>query len=251
MKKQLLLFFLMMLPLVASADAVEINGIWYNLTAGTKQAEVTKNPSKYSGSIIIPEKVTYESIEYTVTSIGKRAFRECSNLTSITIPNSVMSIGESAFSSCFSLKKVIINDLAAWCNIVFSSNPLTYAQHLYSDENTEIKDLVIPDGVTSIGSEAFHNCSGLTSITIPNSVTSIGGGAFMYCEGLASITIPNSVTSIGDNTFASCTNLTSVTIPNSVTSIGDNAFSQCTNLTSVTIPNSVTSIGNNAFSYCI
>ena len=250
MKKQLLLFFLMMLPLVASADAVEINGIWYNLTAGTKQAEVTKNPSKYSGSIIIPEKVTYESIEYTVTSIGKRAFRECSNLTSITIPNSVMSIGESAFSSCFSLKKVIINDLAAWCNIVFSSNPLTYAQHLYSDENTEIKDLVIPDGVTSIGSEAFHNCSGLTSITIPNSVTSIGGGAFMYCEGLASITIPNSVTSIGDNTFASCTNLTSVTIPNSVTSIGDNAFSQCTNLTSVTIPNSVTSIGNNAFFQC-
>ena len=93
-------------------------------------------------------------------------------------------------------------------------------------------------------------CTYLTSITIPNSVTSIGNNAFYECSGLTSITIPNSVTNIGDGAFSGCSRLTSVTIPNSVTSIGDYAFSKCSALTSVTIPNSVTSIGDNAFSGC-
>ncbi len=115
---------------------------------------------------------------------------------------------------------------------------------------TEIKDLVIPNSVTSIGSSAFSGCSGLTSVTIPNSVTSIGYRAFYGCSGLTSVTIPNSVTSIGDGAFQYCRGLTSVTIPNSVTSIGDWAFYGCSGLTSVTIPNSVTSIGNSAFSDC-
>ena len=121
-------------------------------------------------------------------------------------------------------------------------------------------DLAIPESVTfrgcpypvtSIGDEAFDECSGLTSVTIPNSVTSIGDGAFGGCSGLTSLTIPNSVISIGDYAFSACTGLTSVTIPNSVTSIGDWAFSDCTGLTSVTIPNSVTEIGEGAFYYCL
>ena len=103
--------------------------------------------------------------------------------------------------------------------------------------------------VTSIGSSAFYDCTGLTAITIPNSVTSIGEYAFYGCTGLTSITIPNSVTSIGERAFSDCTGLTSITIPNSVTSIGESAFFYCKGLTSVTIPNSVTSIGDNAFSY--
>ena len=103
--------------------------------------------------------------------------------------------------------------------------------------------------VTSIGQEAFYNCSGLTSVTIPNSVTSIGESAFDHCSSLTSVTIPNSVTNIGNHAFSGCKGLTSVTIPNSVTSIGNWAFSYCYCLTSVTIPNSVTSIGYYAFSY--
>ena len=146
---------------------------------------------------------------------------------------------------------MIVKDIAAWCAISFNDgNPLYYAHHLYSDENTEIKDLVIPNSVTSIGSSAFYGCSGLTSITIPNSVTSIGNYAFRYCTGLTSITIPNSVTSIETQAFEGCSGLTSITIPNSVTSIGNGTFFGCSGLISASIPNSVTSIGKQAFYYC-
>ncbi|MCR4665562.1 MAG: leucine-rich repeat domain-containing protein [Paludibacteraceae bacterium] len=113
-----------------------------------------------------------------------------------------------------------------------------------------IKTVKIGSSVTSIGEQAFADCSSLTSITIPNSVTSIGDGAFSSCSSLTSVTIPNSVTSIGENAFAECSSLTSITIPNSVTSIGENAFAVCSSLTSIEIPNSVTSIGDWAFALC-
>ena len=116
--------------------------------------------------------------------------------------------------------------------------------------NSSVKKVVIEDGVTSIGNDAFSNCSGLISITIPNSVTSIGNDAFYYCTSLTSITIPDSVTSIGSSAFRDCTSLTTITIPNSITSIGEAAFGNCISLTSITIPESVTSIGNYAFSGC-
>ncbi|WP_407385897.1 leucine-rich repeat protein [Ruminococcus sp.] len=149
----------------------------------------------------------------------------------------------------------------------------------------EITDVVIEEGVTSIGSEAFFGCTGLTSVTIPDSVTSIGDGAFHSCTGLTSVTIPDSVTGIGKFAFCDCRGLTSVTIPDSVTEIGNNAFSNCYGLTSVhiidlaawcsidflrdnplayahhlylngelvtelTIPDSVTRIGSDAFYGC-
>jgi len=231
-------------------------------------------------------KLTSVTIPNSVTRIEYEAFSDCSGLTSITIPNSVTSIEMSAFLRCSGLKKVIVPDIAAWCGIKFGSmyaNPLNYAHHLYSDKSTEITELVIPDGVTSIGNYAFYNCSGLTSIDIPYSVTSIGGGAFRGCSGLTSITIPNSVTSIGSEAFRGCSGLTSIAvengnsiydsredcnaiietssnkliqgcnntvIPNSVTSIGDYAFNDCSGLPSITIPNSVKSIGERAFYGC-
>ena len=116
--------------------------------------------------------------------------------------------------------------------------------------NSNVKTVVIEDGVTSIGNYAFTYCVSLTSITIPDSVTSIGYYAFFYCKSLTSITIPDSVTSIGNYAFFYCRNLTSITIPDSVTSIGNDAFSNCRSLTSITIPDSVTSIGYNAFYGC-
>ena len=114
-------------------------------------------------------------------------------------------------------------------------------------DNSDIKNIIIKKGVTSIGDFAFDYCSSLKSITIPNSVTSIGDVAFSGCSSLTSITIPNSVTSIGDFAFEYCHSLTSITIPNSVTSIGTSAFIFCISLKSITIPDSVTSIGMSAF----
>lgn len=108
-------------------------------------------------------------------------------------------------------------------------------------------DVIIPDGVTSIGRSAFSYCADLTSITIPTSVTSIGLYAFFNCTGLTSVTIPGNVTSIGDEAFSGCTSLTSVTIGNGVTSIGEAVFSGCMSLTNVDIPTSITSIGLDAF----
>ena len=242
MKKQLLLLAMILLPLVASAHDIVVKNadavtIYYNYINDGKELEVTFRGSyydsysnEYQGNVAIPEEVTYMNRTRKVTSIGRDAFYVCSGLTSVTIPNSVTSIGYEAFEGCIGLKKVIVKDIAAWCGIKFDyydSNPLYYAKHIYSDEDTEITNLIIPNSVTSIGSYAFDGCSGLTSVTIPNSVTSIGNYAFSGCSGLTSVTIPNSVTSIGAEAFRACSGLTSVTIPNSVTSIGGYVFSGC------------------------
>ena len=194
------------------------------------------NPLFYAHHLYLNgEEVKDLVIPNSVTSIGGRAFEQCSGLTSVTIPNSVTSIGSRAFFYCSGLTSVHISDIAAWCNIDFAdsyTNPLSFAHHLYLN-GEEVKDLLIPNSVTSIGDYAFRGCSGLTSVTIPNSVTRIGDVAFWGCTGLTSVTIPNSVTSIGNEAFSSCSGLTSVTIPNSVTSIGKWAFSGCYELLDV------------------
>ncbi len=234
--------FTLLLAVAASVGTlfaqVQIGDLYYNLDATNHTAEVTSSSDKYSGDIIIPSSVTYNSVSYSVTSIGNSAFRYCSGLTSVTIPNRVTNIGDGAFYECYRLTSVTIpNSVTSIGEVAFSD--------CYG-----LTSLTIPNSVTSIGDGAFSGCSGLTSVTIGNSVTSIGDDAFRYCTGLTSVTIPNSVTSIGDGAFWVCSGLTSVTIPNSVTSIGYAAFCRCTGLTSVTIPNSVTSIGYNAFEDC-
>ena len=111
-------------------------------------------------------------------------------------------------------------------------------------------NVIIPNGVTEIGENAFYNCEFITSVTIPKGVTKIGARAFCNCKSLVSATIPNGVTSIGESAFSQCSSLTSITIPNGVISIGKHAFSHCSSLTRATIPDRVTSIGEWAFYYC-
>ena len=181
------------------------------------------------------DSLTSITIPNSVTSIGEHAFGYCSSLTSVTIPDSVTSIRVAAFYYCSSFTSVHITDLAAWCNIDFednSANPLSSAHNLYLNGEL-VKDLVIPNSVTSIGDYAFENCTSLTSLTIPDSVTSIGDRAFYSCRSLTSVTIPNSVTSIGESAFYGCTGLTSIicepTTPPTLTLAGTYVFDNTNN----------------------
>ena len=239
MKKQILLFVLMLLPLVESAGKVYIAGIYYNLNNETKQAEVTKGPGGYyTGSVTIPTSVNSGGVQYKVTRIGEATFAGCKELISVDIPNSVTSIGSSAFFDCSGLVSVNI------------PNSVTKIEIDVFYRCTSLTSIIIPDGVTAIPINFCGHCYALTSVSIPNSVTSIGDMAFAGCKSLASIEIPSNVTKIGFNAFSSCSSLVSVVIPNSVKSIDASLFVNCASLTSVTIGSGVTFIASQAFASC-
>ena len=160
--------------------------------------------------------LTSVTIPDSVTSIGEKAFYNCTELTSVTIPDSVTIIGYNAFDGCTGLTTVNWNATA--CTRAGSPN-----YHIFKG-CSNLATVNIGDNVKIIPFYAFYGCSGLTSVTIPDSVTSIGDEAFTFCNGLTSITIPDSVTSIGEGAFYGCFGLTNVTIPDSVTSIGGFAF---------------------------
>ena len=150
-----------------------------------------------------------------VNNVAYGAFKDCINLTSVTIPDSVTEINEYAFCGCSGLSGI-----------------------------------VIPDSVTSTGSQVFENCTGLKEVTIPDTLTDLGYGLFRYCSGLKKITLPDTLTEIIAELFNGCSALTDITIPDTVTSIGSQAFAGCSSLTGITIPENVTSIGNSAFYGC-
>lgn len=146
-----------------------------------------------------------------VANINSYAFYGGSSLTSVTVPGSLKKIGSRAFDGCSGLTKVTISDLAAWCKMTFTDNPLRYAQRLYDADGTEIQDLTIPTGIEGISNKAFAGCSSLKSLVIPNGVEYIGYDAFYGCQNLATVVIPNSVKEIGSDAFADCMSLYSVT----------------------------------------
>ncbi|MBR0037197.1 MAG: leucine-rich repeat domain-containing protein [Bacteroidales bacterium] len=250
MKKNLLSLIFIVFTINLWANGVRIEGIYYLLDSETKTAEVTytDNKNAYRGSIVIPEKVTYTGTVYDVTKIGAYAFQGCSRITSITFPNSLLDIGNDAFYGCENLQKVVVPNIGSWCKVSFKDNPFGYVRffnmeegiaemgyaRLYSDENTEIINLEIPESVTSISNYAFSNCISLQSVSIPNSVTTIGNYAFSSCKNLQSIAIPNGVTTIGNYAFSGCMSLQSVSIPHSVKSV-ETVFNGCDSLFNVTL----------------
>ena len=144
-----------------------------------------------------------------VTTVDHYAFKNCGNLTMVEIGDSVEYIGIDAFAECIRLSEVHISDVAAWCNIEYhtqGSNPLTIAGNLYLNAEL-VNNLVIPNGVTTIGKYCFKNCECVESLTIPDSVTTIGHSAFYGCRGLTKLTIPESVTEIDHYAFYHCKNL--------------------------------------------
>ncbi len=216
--------------------------LYYNIVDGNAQVtnQISYSPRYYNltGSLSIPDSVTYNGNTYAVTSIDDGAFSGCSGLTSVTIPDGVTSIGDCAFRNCSGLTSVTIPDAVT----SIGGGAFSGCSGLIS--------VTIPDAVNSIDSCVFNGCSGLTSVTIPDAVTYIGNNAFAGCSGLTSVTIPDAVTYIGEYTFYNCSGLTSVTIPAGVTSIREYTFYGCSGLTSITIPAGVTSIGEGAFADC-
>ncbi len=224
-----------------------------------------------------------------VTSIGSQAFKNCSNLQILSIPESITKIGSSAFYGCTGLTKVNISNIDAWFNINFHthhSNPLFYAHSLYLD-NKLVTKLDVPDTIDKINKYTFYGCTSIEEVYIPEGISSIEYNAFRDCTNLTSISIPSSLTYIGTASFENCTGLervdinsidswlsiefedylsnplkyahklylnnnpvTSVSVPNSITEIKAFTFNNCTTLEEVYLPDSVTSIGFDAFSYC-
>ena len=214
----------------------------YDYTINTEDgtATITKFRALVDGSYDITIPTDFGS--FPVTAIGDDAFRGCSALKKVTIPQSVTSIGDSAFAGCRNLDSLTINDAATSIgNRAFTECPLTTT-------------LSLGKKITTIGDEAFYDCRGLTSVTIPPSVTSIGKKAFYQCIHLKTLSfgenIKTNIETIGDEAFYYCIELESVTIPQSVTSIGNDAFGQCHDLQSLTIKDAATSIGHRAFLGC-
>ena len=248
MKYRFLFAFLYIFPLVANADAIEINGIYYNLVSKNKIAEVTSNPHKYSGDVIIPESITYNKETYTVSVIGQFAFFECEEMKSIFIPKSIKEIQGGAFNWCPGLNAIHISDLEAWLNIFFQSNPLSEAHHLFLN-GEEVTEVTIPESISAIKDCVFSGCTSLTSLKISNSVNSMGTSAFANCTGLTSVSIPNSVTKIS-SAFYGCKGLETIVLPNGIKDLPSDVFAYCSSLKSIKIPSSVEYIGTAAFENC-
>ena len=211
------------------AQSATVDGFNYDLNTQNMTAEVAKSTA--TGDIVIPEKITVDGVEYSVTRIGYEAFKDSKALTSVAMP-SVTSIGYQAFKECNALTSVKMPSVTSIATGAFYCCP-------------SLTSVAMPS-VTSIDGSAFQDCSSLTSVDMP-SVTSIGGSAFGGCSSLTSVDMP-SVTSIESQTFWGCSSLTSVDMP-SVTSIESQTFWGCSSLTSVDMP-LVTSIGVQAFENC-
>ena len=178
-------------------------------------------------SVTIPEQVNYNSANYNVTEIGKKAFIDCTKLTSVTIPDGLLTIGEEAFNGCTALTAIVM------------PNSITNLGQTAFITCTALASITLSDKLTTIPSSVFAGCISLQAITIPEGVTSIGIGSFFGCKGLKSIVLPNSVTTIGKMGFRGCEAMTSASLGSGVTSISDQAFASCKILQEIRVMNPV------------
>ncbi len=194
-----------------------VNGIYYIIT-GLNSASVTfkdRDFNSYSGDVNVPTTVTHDGVAYTVTAVGRAAFYNCPELTSVSLPNTVTDIGYAAFYNCSAMTSVNI-----------------------------------PSGVTTLGDFCFQSCRSLSSLTLPNGLVKIPLQCFAFCTSLTSINIPGTARVLDNFAFYSCQNLVNVTMQNGVESILLDAFCACTSLQTITLPASVSLIEMPAFDEC-
>ena len=238
------------IPFVREAEP----GMVFTLINGGTEYEVT-NKGNATGNIVIPD--IYRN--KPVTSIGKKAFFNKSDVTGVKLGANIKTVGEYAFGNCsylttveFSKGLTSIGESAfAGCRLLEGTieipEGVTYIPantFAYCAKITEVK---LGPAVTSIGEKAFTDCKGLTSLTLPDSVISIDASAFFLCESLSSVKLSESLVSIGDYAFSDNPSITSVVIPNSVKTIGEGAFFECTALETVQLGSGVEKIALGAF----
>ncbi len=277
MKKLLLSLFVTILSTIATF-AVTIGNINYELNSSTQTATVT-GATSYD-NVNIPNTITYNGVSYIVTIIKDHSFNNNRSIGSFYIPASITTIGYDAFYNS-TITNLYIEDIASWCSVDIQDtddtrNPIQIANNIFFN-GQQLTELIIPEGVSTIGNYAFYNYEDITSISLPSTIISIGTDAFYGtawqnnlqnqesgCFYLGKIlykyigTMPeNTHIDIVDGTTQICgsafygqSNLTSISIPNSITTIGSQAFYNCKSLTTITIPASVTSISNDIFSGC-
>lgn len=268
-----LLLVLLTLPVCArawewtldDAGALEISG------TGAVEDFSSASDAPWYGQIV-RQVVIHEGI----TEIGSYAFRSCTKLTSVTLPDSLEAIGVSAFEGCSALKTitvgtglrsveeyafqdctaltgVYITDADAWCRVNFASynsSPMYYAKALYLNGQPISGVLELSAGVTKVPKYAFYGCEGITELKLSDSVTVIESDAFTYCSGLTSANLGSGVTKIESGAFSYCTNLISVTM-DGVTDLGSYGFAYCSKLEAVWMSNDLKQLGQRAFYDCV
>jgi len=275
-KKILLLIVISsLLVLNIQADVVEVDGISYSLNTKSGTAEVVNNASQYSGNIVIPETIIYEGSTYNVTSLGKEAFKACTSLISLSMPNSITTLGDKVFYDCRNLESVNISENIS----IISINAFAGARNL--------KKIILPESVVRINDYAFSGCSELESITILGPIQQIGTDAFWDCykldrvyikdlvhfsglylwtvyssplsytnhlfyndKEIIDLVIPNEIDFVSRWAYRDCDFLISATIPNNVKKIEQGAFAECDNLKKLILGENITQYGDYTFSGC-
>lgn len=268
MKKSFITFTLLVgFAMQALAYDFEVDGIYYWINYGEDPEVRVGHCSQpgwgcYAGDVVIPETVTYDGITYTVTQIGFWAFKDCTELTSISFPSTLTFIGERAFEGCTSLYDIHIPNTVTRVNARAFVNTGWYNLQpdgwmLYLDgwclgfkEKMPLVDLVIDEGTIKVADAAFYEYETLVMVTLPNSLVSLGNHSFAFCPELRHVDFGESIIEIGRDAFYGCTRLEDFTLPETTTKIGDWAFSSCHGLYRLDLPNSITTIGNYAFDEC-
>ncbi len=248
----------------------KVGDIYYNILTHNTVEVTSPKVGAYSGEVVIPQTVTYNSTTYSITSIGIETFFNCTDLTSITIGNNIETINSHAFNGCIGLTSITIpanvrsihttgtfygctnlktiiwnakecvdfdnGSPFSYCpvnSITFGNEVKTIPAYLCANL-TNLTSVIIPDNVVSIHDYAFWTCSELTSVTIGNGVTDIGVNAFSLCEKINNIKFGNNIKTIGQTAFLQCA-ISEITLPSSVRHIGGMAFGNCANLRTVTM----------------